>query len=346
MTNFMEDFDKTDEIDLGINPAKINATEERLLVLLLNLMKFKEGISFIRMRELMSRFYANENIQSAQKKLRRDIKNLRDLGFHIRFYTIDYATGQQDVYRMFSTEIENKVKFSKKELKSISVAIMNQFHSFNTSEIYAICQKIFASEVSYFPKIHLDNNLKNQSTIFDEEILYKIIHAVRNKIPLKITYYKTTPTNLEHREIEPYQVIRRNFKDFYILAYDRLRKAKRKFLVQKITKLKELPGDFYSSIILQKSDLNYHALNFLVHPLETIKVECDKEFAWRFENYLYPHPFQKKDNRYQFQTTNRNALFIFMIKEKNVICKVNSRLLIDEFIVYKKNLVSFYRNLQ
>ena len=58
-----------EEIELGIDPKPINETEERQLSLLLNLIRNRQGLSFVQLRQIMKEYYSNSNLESDQKKL-------------------------------------------------------------------------------------------------------------------------------------------------------------------------------------------------------------------------------------------------------------------------------------
>ena len=69
-----------EEIELGIDPKPINETEERQLSLLLNLIRNRQGLSFVQLRQIMKEYYSNSNLESDQKKLQRDIDELKENG--------------------------------------------------------------------------------------------------------------------------------------------------------------------------------------------------------------------------------------------------------------------------
>ena len=77
-----------DDLPLGIDPKPINETEERQLSLLLNLIRSRQGLSFLQIRQIMKEYYSNSNIESDQKKLQRDIDELKENGFSIKFYKV------------------------------------------------------------------------------------------------------------------------------------------------------------------------------------------------------------------------------------------------------------------
>ncbi len=76
--------------------------------------------------------------------------------------------------------------------------------------------------------------------------------------------------------------------------------------------------------------MNYHALNFNIHEPESLEITCSVESAWKLEKFLYPHPFKKVGDTFLLTTTNRSALFNFILKEKDCIEKVNSEIFVRE----------------
>ena len=175
-----------------------------------------------------------------------------------------------------------------------------------------------------------------------DDVLPKLIKAVKDKNPIKIQYYKNLPNNFEYRELEPYRLIKRNSVDSYLMAYDRNKNAIRKFLVPKIIKVTELSGSFISNVKIDEGLENYHALNFTVHEEETIDLFCEANTIWKLEKYLYPHPFKKEENHIKLKTTNRAALFQFMHLENGVIQKTNSPELQKGFCEYIDKIKSNY----
>lgn len=336
-----------EDIELEINPKPINETESRQLALLLNLLKNRNGLNFKKIRKLMSEFYHNENIESDYKKLHRDIDALRDLGFNIRLLKSFLVNEMSDsyIYKLDSSLDDTKIAFTNEELLQISYSIVSQYDNFQSFHLITAAQKLFSTDLDIFPNLfQYVDKAKNKETLSQDDVLSKLVKAVKDKNPLKIQYYKNLPNKFEYREIEPYRLLKRNSVDSYLLAFDRKRNAIRKFLVPKILKVTELNGNFVSNVKINENLENYHPLNFGIHEKETIVLQCEPNSIWKFEKFLYPHPFQKKENTIELTTTNRFALYQFMHLENGVIVKTNSKNLIRGFMDYISKIKSYYIN--
>lgn len=324
-----------DDIELGIDPKPINETEERQLSLLLNLIRSRQGLSFVQIRQIMKEFYSNSNIESDQKKLQRDIEELKENGFAIKFYKVAHESMEYNVYRMDESQRDARIVMSDEELRKFSFLILKKSEENASNDLFTASQKIFSRNLNYFP--HIKKNVSTETQSETEENsgisqnLYKVMTAIKNKTPLKIEYFKTNPKESYFREIEPLQIIKRNSEDFYLIVYDREKKQKRRFLIPKILKISDLSGEFLFTGKIEKNDLNYHALNFAIHESESLEITCNSESAWKLEKFLHPHPFKKVGNIFLLSTNNRSALFNFILRENDCIEKINSEAFTREF---------------
>ena len=291
-----------DDIELGIDPKPINETEERQLSLLLNLIRSRQGLSFVQIRQIMKEFYSNSNIESDQKKLQRDIEELKENGFAIKFYKVAHESMEYNVYRMDESQRDARIVMSDEELRKFSFLILKK----------------------------------------SEENASNDLFTIKNKTPLKIEYFKTNPKESYFREIEPLQIIKRNSEDFYLIVYDREKKQKRRFLIPKILKISDLSGEFLFTGKIEKNDLNYHALNFAIHESESLEITCNSESAWKLEKFLHPHPFKKVGNIFLLSTNNRSALFNFILRENDCIEKINSESFLKEFKAFLSKIKKNY----
>ncbi|MCB1159768.1 MAG: WYL domain-containing protein [Leptospiraceae bacterium] len=334
---------ETEDIELGIEPRKINPTEERQLALVCNLLKSPKGLSFRQIRKIMQEYYSNENLDSDRKKLHRDMEELKELGFSIRQYESFFSYGQEDpfLYKIEDANRQREMHFSKEELHNLSLCIFKHYKSDFSKELFTASQKLFSGNLQFFPEMK-NTDLESRKQEDEDKILHTIIKALKNKSPLKIVYSKTLPEKKETRTIEPLEIVKRNSLDFYLLAYDREKKDKRKFLIPKIQKVQEIAGSFFFSGKVEETDLNYHPLAFQIHAEERIHLDCDPENLWKLERFLYPHPYKKEGNSIILKTRNRSALYEFLLKEGNVILKTDSEALREGFYAYIHNLINLY----
>ncbi|HMW05036.1 MAG TPA: WYL domain-containing protein [Leptospiraceae bacterium] len=334
------------DIQLGISPKPINETEERQLSLLLNLIRNRQGLSFFQIRQIMKEYYSNPNLESDQKKLHRDIDELRENGFAIKFFKINHDSQEINVYRMDDSQRDARIQMTEEELRKFSFLILKKSEDGASNDLFSAAQKIFSRSLQHFPyankKIKLDEPLEKEEDQAVSDALYKIMSAIKNKTPLRIQYFKTNPSESYYRDIDPLQIIKRNSEDFYLIVYDREKKQKRRFLIPKILKVIEQSGEFLFSGKVTEDDLNYHALNFNIHEKEELIVTCNESDSWKLEKFLFPHPFRKVDNRFYFSTTNRAALFNFILRENDCIQEVNSEIFVNELKQYLSELKNQY----
>lgn len=335
-----------EDIELGIDPKPINETEERQLSLLLNLIRNRQGLSFVQLRQIMKEYYSNSNLESDQKKLQRDIDELKENGFSIKFYKVSHDSMEYNVYKMDDSQRDARIQMTEEELRKFSYLVLKKSEEGASNELFTASQKIFSRNLQHFPVLKKRNPTEGIAEADDNneisQILYKIMSAIKNKTPLRIDYFKNNPKDSSQREVEPLQIIKRNSEDFYLIVYDREKKQKRRFLIPKILKISEMSGEFLFNGKVNENDLNYHALNFNIHEAESLEITCSLENSWKLEKFLYPHPFKKVGDTFLLTTTNRSALFNFILKEKDCIEKVNSETFVRELQVFLAGIKEKY----
>jgi predicted DNA-binding transcriptional regulator YafY len=335
-----------EDIELGIDPKPINETEERQLSLLLNLIRNRQGLSFVQLRQIMKEYYSNSNLESDQKKLQRDIDELKENGFSIKFYKVSHESMEYNVYKMDDSQRDARIQMTEEELRKFSYLVLKKSEEGASNELFTASQKIFSRNLQHFPVLKKRNPTEGIAEADDNneisQILYKIMSAIKNKTPLRIDYFKNNPKDSSQREVEPLQIIKRNSEDFYLIVYDREKKQKRRFLIPKILKISEMSGEFLFNGKVNENDLNYHALNFNIHEAESLEITCSLENSWKLEKFLYPHPFKKVGDTFLLSTTNRSALFNFILKEKDCIEKVNSEIFVRQLQVFLAGIKEKY----
>lgn len=335
-----------EDIELGIDPKPINETEERQLSLLLNLIRNRQGLSFVQLRQIMKEYYSNSNLESDQKKLQRDIDELKENGFSIKFYKVSHESMEYNVYKMDDSQRDARIQMTEEELRKFSYLVLKKSEEGASNELFTASQKIFSRNLQHFPVLKKRNPTEGIAEADDNneisQILYKIMSAIKNKTPLRIDYFKNNPKDSSQREVEPLQIIKRNSEDFYLIVYDREKKQKRRFLIPKILKISEMSGEFLFNGKVNENDLNYHALNFNIHEAESLEITCSLENSWKLEKFLYPHPFKKVGDTFLLTTTNRSALFNFILKEKDCIEKVNSEIFVRQLQVFLAGIKEKY----
>ncbi|PJZ46606.1 helix-turn-helix transcriptional regulator [Leptospira brenneri] len=318
-----------------IEVKKMNETEVRLFALLFNLLREPKGISFQRFRNIMPRFYKNEDIESDRKKLYRDLGQLKSLGFNIKVAQFGYQSEDHFPYYLEKESIDRSLKFNKEELEYLSQVL---FASDPSPEGISLSQKLFSHHLDLIPKFAKQPKENQGEETSDTSNTEKILQAIKDKRALTIQYgYETN-----ERMIEPYRLVRKNTTDFYLIAYDRGKKSLRRFILPKITVKKESKEEFQSNIKITKEDLNFHPLLLSQHEeLEfTFQIHPDYEDRWKL--FLDGAVFQKIENEYRVKTTNQNALFQFFVISPEALIS-SSEIWKESFQSYTKQWESLYQ---
>ncbi|MBE7412775.1 MAG: WYL domain-containing protein [Leptospiraceae bacterium] len=329
-----------EKISLGIDPKSANETESRQIELVMNLLKNRGGLSFKKICKIMPHFYGNEKLQSDEKKLQRDIEELKELGFSIKYYK-SYLENPSNIGNVYKIESNNtEIQFSQEELKFLSDLIFEKSQLQNSEVLFSISQKIFSGDLTHFPKMKKDSMVEEVNLNDEKEAnkikFNKIIQAIQNKVPLKIHYNKLVDKKIEVREIEPLEIVKKGLVDFYIIAYDRERKGFRKFIFQKIEKLTSLTGSFFHSRKPTNAEKNFHPLGFHVHESIELNIYIEPDYIWRFKDFLSDYPYKEEKSKFYFSTTNLQALCGFFYSHSEIPVKTDS----DKFIFEFKNYIS------
>ncbi|ABZ93175.1 Transcriptional regulator [Leptospira biflexa serovar Patoc strain 'Patoc 1 (Ames)'] len=289
-----------------IEVKKMNETEVRLFSLLFNLLREPKGISFQKFRNIMPRFYKNEDIESDRKKLYRDLNQLKSLGFNIKVAQYGYQSEDFFPYYIQKESIDRSLKFSKEELEHLSKTL---FATEFTKDLMSLSQKLFSFHLDLIPNLSKLPVSTEGEDMVDTGNTEKILQAIKDKRAITILYgYEE-----KERTIEPYRLIRKNTTDFYVLAYDRSKKSLRRFILPKISVKKETKEEFFSNVKISDDDLNFHPLSIKTHPEKEISFQIHPEYEDRWKTFLEGAKYETIQNQYKVLTTNQNALFQFFV---------------------------------
>ena len=323
-----------------IQPKEINNTENRQLTLLMTLFKSRIGMNFKQIKSQMPQFYNNEKIESDQKKLYRDILDLRENGFPVHFYKTT-SNLESNIYRFDRNKLQTNISLTDVELRKLSTLIMRKYSEYQSPVLFSSMQKIFSKNLEYFPENLIKPITVKVEKNKNEEVLFSIMNAIKNKTPLKIEYKKNR-NSVSIKDIDPLLLIKRESLDTYLIAYDRKEKLKKRYIIQKISNISELNEEFIFVGKIVEEDKNYHSLNFPVHQPIEINLRIESDFFWKLERFLYPHPFSKKGNEYTFYTKNKTALFPFLLKCIDLNIELEPSILKEEFKNYIQEIIEVY----
>ncbi|MCW7458197.1 WYL domain-containing protein [Leptospira bandrabouensis] len=319
-----------------IEVKKMNETEVRLFALLFNLLREPKGISFQKFRNIMPRFYKNEDIESDRKKLYRDLNQLKSLGFNIKVAQFGYQSEDYFPYYLEKESISKSLQFTKEELEYLSKVLYSQEPS---AEGFSLSQKLFSNHLDLLPKFAKQPKQDSKSEEEpDSSHTEKILQAIKDKRALTIQYGFES----NERIIEPYRLVRKNTTDFYLLAYDRGKKSLRRFILPRITVKKESKEEFLSNLKITKEDLNFHPLQITKHPEMEISFQINPDYEDRWRLFLEGANFEKTGNEYKVKTTNQNALFQFLILSPEALVST-SEVWKESFQTYTQNWETLYQ---
>ncbi|WCL49284.1 helix-turn-helix transcriptional regulator [Leptospira sp. GIMC2001] len=344
-----------EDIELGIDPYPINDTESRLITLLFTLLKYPQGLTYQRIRSYIPDHYNNENQESDQKKLHRDMEELSKLGFPAYFHR------ETNTYHVDGDTPESKLQFSHEELESLSMALISKamqeggnFKSANDFEIKSLAQKVFGGNTKIHTEFHKKiwtNHKQNLSSKVSESeeddsqndtITETILYSIKSKIPIKIQYERKYGIPVM-REIDPVQLIRKNSQDFYLYAFDREKLDYRNFLIPCITKIIKLETNFFKNHATKKPFQNFHPLMFPFHDPIEIEIKIQESYADLLKDYLNSVDFQSKQNIISFKSTNSKAIFAFLLKNENIILGLEPKSVRDEYELYLNKISSLHK---
>lgn len=220
-----------DEEDFPIPVKEAGKTESRLSALLFNLLTRHSPMSFTKIRSLLPDHYQNlENPDSDRKKLFRDIEELGELGFLVR--------STQEGYILDRNVSNRELRLDKEELSVLAETILRSYQETPSLELYSLSQKLFEGKLDVYPELETDlktqKNLSQVEGNVSEELLKKLLEALKIKSPVQFLYYKTFPEETYKVEADPIRLIRKNSEDYYLLAYDRKKKKEEDLLSLKL----------------------------------------------------------------------------------------------------------------
>lgn len=226
-----------DEEDFPIPVKEAGKTESRLSALLFNLLGRHSPMSFTKIRSLLPDHYQNlENPDSDRKKLSRDLEELGELGFFVR--------STQEGYVLDRNVANRELRLEKEELRVLAETILRSYQEAPSLELYSLSQKLFEGKLDVYPELEMD--LKTQKSLSQaegsasEELLKKLLEALKTKSPVQFLYYKTFPEETYRVEVDPIRLIRKNSEDYYLLAYDRKKKKEEDLSFRKSREWKRL----------------------------------------------------------------------------------------------------------
>ncbi|XDD49899.1 helix-turn-helix transcriptional regulator [Leptospira sp. WS92.C1] len=318
-----ETWDEEDE-DFPIPVKEAGKTESRLSALLFNLLNHHSPMSFSKIRSLLPDQYQNvENPDSDRKKLSRDIEELGELGFFVR--------STQEGYVLDRNVSNRELKLEKEELQILAETILRSYQESPSLELYSLSQKLFEGKLDVYPELEMD--LKSQKSFSQieggiaEEILKKLLEALKTKSPIQFLYYKTFPEETYRVELDPIRLIRKNLEDYYLLGYDRKKKERRRFIIPKITKLETIAEQSLYQPQGQKREISQdwilHPAMFQVHDPIDVELICDPEFSYKIRNSLSEIPYEEfTRDSFRLKITNQEGLFPFLLEARDTIRKI------------------------
>ncbi|KAA1268289.1 WYL domain-containing protein [Leptospira interrogans] len=334
-----------DEEDFPIPIKEAGKTESRLSALLFNLLTRHSPMSFTKIRSLLPDHYQNlENPDSDRKKLSRDIEELGELGFLVR--------STQEGYILDRNVSNRELKLDKEEFSVLAETILRSYQETPSLELYSLSQKLFEGKLDIYPELETDlktqKNLSQVEASASEELLKKLLEALKIKSPIQFLYYKTFPEETYKVEADPIRLIRKNSEDYYLLAYDRKKKERRRFIIPKITKVETIAENPLYQPQGQKrensQDWVLHPILFQVHEPIEVELICDPEFSYKVRNSISEIPYEEfSRDSFRFKVTNQEGLFPLLIEARDSIQKILPESVAINFRKNVEQMAIYYR---
>lgn len=336
-----------DEEDFPIPVKEAGKTESRLSALLFNLLGHHSPLSFTKIRSLLPDHYQNlENPDSDRKKLSRDVEELGELGFLVR--------STQEGYVLDRNVSNRELKLEKEELQALAETILKSYQESPSLELYSLSQKLFEGKLDVYPELEMD--LKTQKTLSQaatsesEELLKKLLESLKTKSPVQFLYYKTFPEETYRVEVDPIRLIRKNSEDYYLLAYDRKKKERRRFIIPKMSRVETIAENSLYQPQGQKrensQDWVLHPTLFQVHDPIEVELVCDPEFSYKVRNSISEIPYEEfSRDSFRFKITNQEGLFPLLFEARDSIRKILPESLALAFRKNVEEILSNYRTL-
>lgn len=302
-----------EDIELGIDPYPLNETESRLITLLFNLLKSPSGLTYDSIRLYMKEYYNNDNLESDQKKLHRDMEELSKLGFPA------FLKKEDNTYHVQFQSNETKFKFSQDELLVISQSLIHQIPDDKiTADVYSLAQKIFESKWNLYPEWGLNfskTTIESEQTNI-ENIIDTLLFCIKTKIPVRIQYERKYG-NPEPKDLDPIQLVKKNSNDFYLYAYDRNKKDYRNYLIPCIQKIQKLESSFIKDHKPALSFENLHPLMIPKNPETVIEIKIKDHQQENWENFISGISHEREENKYSLSILNLEAFFTYLLKNES-----------------------------
>ncbi|ABJ77000.1 helix-turn-helix transcriptional regulator [Leptospira borgpetersenii] len=341
----MSEIQNWDEDDFPIPIKEVGKAESRLSALLFNLLSRHSPMNFTKIRSLLPDHYQNlENPDSDRKKLSRDMEELGELGFLVR--------STQEGYALDRNISNRELRLDKEELRVLAEAILRSYQETPSLQLYSLSQKLFEGKLDVYPELEMD--LKTQKSLGQvdesEELLKKLLEALKTKSPVQFLYYKTFPEETYRVEVDPIRLIRKNSEDYYLLAYDRKKKERRRFVIPKITRVETIAENPLYQPQGQKRensrDWVLHPALFQVHDPIEVELICDPESSYKVRNSISEISYEEfSRDSFRLKVTNREGLFPLLIEARDSIREILPVFVASDFRKYMEQIVINYRSL-
>lgn len=322
--------------------TKISPAEERKLNLLFAFLTNPKGLTKneieLKIIQYKTKSQNQDKDESLNKKIQRDLADLRDMGFDIQF--------EDKKYKLKSSPLIKPNFFSPDELKAISIALFHYGKKKNFSaNLYSLCQKLFGSnwkDYPYFPKYF--NYLKDLNS--PSEVLDKLIQAIKSQKPISMVYTREYG-NPKTKQIFPLSIIRKNGLDFYLYAFDIEKNQYRYYIIPCIESCrilnKEVNLPSQTKYTHSTSLDTIHPLNFKVENEITCKIKITKDVKEHFLSFIPKSNLISNKDSICFTITNLTALYPLLLKFKDFILEIQPPQIKDGFKEFLKIVINSHK---
>ncbi len=312
---------------------------ERLACLYLTFLNNPRGLSFSRIKEMMPLAYQGE-AETARRKFERDKVELSELGLDLHHYADGDVLPDGRIVKghlyVPEDEIQKlpEIDLTPDEARSLAGVLLQAVHEYSKSdpETCELLESAAAKLLYRNPELRQFETAPDQNRFSiepDEDenllaILSQAHGALSKHRAVKIIY--RGQSGPEERIIEGQGMVSHRGRWCFI-AYCRKAEAIRSFYLDRIESIQTLDEKYSPRKDFNIRDYSLHPLTVHIHAEEPVRAVIDEKSRGSFEDFLGGLPPRKKlkpvrKNEIAFLTTNRSALFSWMIRNPGAVLRL------------------------
>ena len=320
---------------------------QRLACLYLTFLNSPGGITFQEVRRYMNWAYP-ENEDSARRKFERDKEILRSLGLNISYYApgtlLDGVLIHKGIYvAEEEKDIATIPDLTDSEMNLLLEILHEAQNASETKEdkfnIKAIIFKLFYRNNSFL------NHQQHAVASFDTGDTFHIVQdAISKGMVINFLYQKKDGVI---RKASPRGLIAHKGR-IALVAEDHGKKDIRIFYIDLMLDLTITQEEVIADPQFDIRNYSLHPLALKKHDPEKVTIEIKDEESDILSDFLRNLPpackLTSNGNSYTFLTTNRNALFAFLMRNPQLLCGLGPTSIKESFLKHIDEIKNLYRD--